>query len=40
MFNIEKIAQNQTIKPYIDMNTKLRKKSKKLFLERFFQIDE
>ena len=34
-----KFNQNAWLKPYIDMNTKLRQKDKKIS-ERFFQADE
>ena len=32
--------QNAWLKPYIDMNTDLRQKTKNNFEKRFFQIDE
>ena len=35
-----KFNQNAWLKPYIDMNTNLKKKIKKWFWEGFFKLDE
>ena len=35
-----KFNQTTWLKPYIDMNTKLRQKAKNNFRERFFQANE
>ena len=36
---VKKLSQKAWLKPYIDMNTKLRQKVKK-FREKLFQVDE
>ena len=37
---LEKVNQNSWLKPYIDMNTDLRKKVKNEFGKDFFEVDE
>ena len=40
MHTVIKFNQNLWLKSYIEMNTELRKKKKKWFWERLFQVDE
>ena len=37
---VNQFYQEEWLKPYIDMNSELRKKSKKRFWKTFLQVDE